>query len=417
MKIAILGAGVIGATTAYMLGKQGHDVTIIEREPEAGMECSFANGGQLHYCHAEPWASPAILKKGLKWIFRDDAPLKFRFSSNPTSLSWLLRYINKCNNRSVLHGTRHLLNLGLYSRDIMHQIEDEIDIDFNHRKDGILHFFKDYESLNSFKRQSDYQKELGSPFKTLSREQCLEQEPALKHIIDEIVGGIYYPYDESGDVFKFTQAIAEKSKSDHNVKFMYDTTVISIRTESGKVTAIGTDKGDVTADKYIICLGTYSSLLLKTIGIKAPIYPLKGYSISIKTSDKFIAPHTPITDQSGKIVYSRLGDILRVAGTAEFAEYDDSVNDVRINMIKDMVRATFPYCGDIDNAEKWACLRPSTPDSLPILGKCKYDNLILNTGHGSLGWSHATGSAKIISDIAEDKEPEIDISAMSIDRF
>lgn len=419
MKILILGSGVIGVTTAYFLSKRGHDVTVIDREPESARECSFANGGQLSYTHAEPWANPKSLKKAIQWIGKKDAPLMFRFRADYHMWRWACKFLWNCRKKATLKNTETMLRLGLYSREIMHRLQDELHLDYHYTQCGILHFFTDQYALDCATRQAEFQKDRGAPYELLTKEQCLEKEPALKARAHELVGGIYDCLDESGDVFMFTKALAErdKKKTGESVTFQYDTTITGLRVEGNRIAAVQTDKGDMEADVIVMSLGAYSPVFLRKIGIDVPIYPMKGYSISVPMEGYDGAPNVSITDQKDKIVYSRLGNVFRVAGTAEFAGYDHSVNPYRIQLLKEAVRKNFPDAGDIDNATEWACLRPSTPDGPPILGRCRYENLILNTGHGTLGWTQSAGSARIVADIIEGKTPEIAMDGLTVDRF
>lgn len=416
MKIIVLGSGVLGVTTAYFLSKRGHKVTVIDRQPESARETSFANGGQLSYGHAEPWASPASLKKAIKWLGKKDAPLLFSFRLDYHMWKWTLGFLRNCTNERVRENTKTMLRLGLYSREVLHKMQDQAPLDFHYIQRGILHIFKSQDAFDAAVAQAEFQKGLGAPFESFSPEECIKKEPALEYLKDSLVGGIYSSIDESADVFAFTQILAGR-EGGSGVSFSYNTVIRNILTEGGKVIGIETDKGIKKADAYVVSLGSYSPIYLRKIGVKVPIYPMKGYSISVPIGDHKGVPEISITDQAEKVVFSRLGKVFRAAGTAEFAGYDHSIKASRIKMLKDVTRRNFPDCGDIDNAAQWACLRPSTPDGPPILGKCKYDNLFLSTGNGTLGWTQAPGSAKIVADIIEGKEPEIDMTGLTIDRY
>ncbi len=419
MKIAILGAGVIGVTTAYFLGNRGHDVTVIDREPESAMECSFANGGQLSYSHGEPWASPSSLKKAITWLMKDDAPLKFRFRIDPAMWRWTSQFLLQCSNAKVMEHTEQLVRLGLYSRKVMHQILSEQPLECSYTQAGILHYFESKKSFNAFRLQSEFQRPLGVEFDTLTPEEVLKKEPALHTLKDKLVGGIFYPLDEAADVHAFTMELTERDKLiGSGVKFLHSTTIESINRDGERICSVSTDKhGEIEADMFIVCLGAYSPLLLNPLGIYVPVYPMKGYSISIPVSADAApedAPTLSLTDHSYKVVFSRLGNILRLAGTAEFDGYNHEITEKRIELLKTIAYDIFPECGDIDQAESWACLRPSTPAGPPLLGKTPIDNLLLNTGHGTLGWTQAAGSAKIVADIAEGKDPEIDLDGLCL---
>lgn len=417
MKVLILGSGIIGVTTAYVLASRGYDVEVIDRHAESARETSYANGGQLSYSHAEPWANPGVFPKVFKWMLRDDAPLVLRPRADYNMIKWGLRFLSNCTQEKANANTITMLRLGLYSRQKLHQMVDETKIDFHYKKAGILHVFSEEASFEHAKRQADFQEHYGGEEQVKTAAECLELEPTLAHCGKELIGGIYANVDESGDIFEFTQKLAELCQKKFGVVFHYNTEVTKIRTEKGKVTAIATTNGDMTADRYVMSLGSYSSYHLRRIGIDMPIYPMKGYSITMPAND--FAPNMSITDQQAKIVYSRLGDKLRIAGTAEFAGYNDAVRERRIVPIIAAVRGLFPKALPEDEGiiTKWACLRPSTPDGPPIIGKTPYENLYMNTGHGTLGWTQGPGSAFLFADLFEGKETEIDLKGMDIERY
>jgi len=289
MKIIVLGSGVLGVTTAHLLSTRGHDVTVIDRQPESGRETSFANGGQLSYVHAEPWASPSSLKKAIKWMGKKDAPMLFSFRADWQMWKWVFGFLRNCTDKKVQQNTETMLRLGLYSREVLHDMQNQFTLDFHHLKKGILHFFKTEEEYDKNVVQSDFQKELGAPdYEKLNPKQCVEKESAMAHLEDGLFGGLYYPTDESADVFAFTQMLAAKDEG--NVKFRYNTTIHSLVKEGGKIVGVETDRGILKADAYVMSLGSYSSIYLRKIGIKVPIYPMKGYSISVPIGDHKGAP-------------------------------------------------------------------------------------------------------------------------------
>jgi D-amino-acid dehydrogenase len=405
MKVAILGAGIMGITTAYFLKKRGYDVSIIDRQAEAASECSFANGGQLSYNHAEPWATPAALKNAIKWMGQEDAPLLFRLRADPAMWIWCLKFLSQCRDKNVKKNTRGLLGLGLYSRQIMHDIVADVPMNFDYQRNGKLFIFQTEENFDAARKQMDFQTTVGGSYELLTGAECVAHEPTLAHIGEALVGGISDPGDEAGDAHKYCVEMA-KWLRDQGVIFHYNTSIAKLRCEGKRIVSVETDRGDIEADMFVMAMGSFSPLLLKTVGIKVPIYPLKGYSISVKINDESKAPKTSITHSREKIVYSRLGNVLRAAGTAEFAGYDQSITKARIDILKRDMHYLFPMVGDIDGADEWACLRPATPGGLPILGKSPIENLYLNAGQGTLGWTQAAGSAKIVADIIEGKDPE-----------
>jgi D-amino-acid dehydrogenase len=416
MKAIILGSGLIGVTQAYFLHKEGFEVEVIDRQPESGLECSYSNGAQLSYCHAEPWSSPASLIKGIKWLGKEDAPLLFRFRNDPQMWRWVLSFVGYCTSKQVKIGSEKILKLGLLSRKILHENEDYFNFDFSYTKGGKTFIFKTKEEQVAAVKQARFQEQFGSEYKILSQKEVLDYEPALFHHAGNIMGGLRDPLDEAADALKYTQALAKKLQK-AGVKFHYNTTIEKINIDAGKVTSIKTDKGDFKGNIYVLSLGAYSPILSKTAGFYLPIYPLKGYSITIDINDENSAPKNSITDAYEKVVYSRVGNQLRVAGTAEFAGYNNEITKTRIDMMKNATRRIFPMCGDIDNASEWACLRPSAPDGVPILGNSPLKNLYLNTGHGTLGWTQTFSSAKLVTDVIQKRKTDLNLEWFKWDRF
>lgn len=419
MKVIILGSGVIGVTTAYLLASHGHEVVVLERQPSVAMECSFANGGQLSYSHAEPWASPHLLPKIPKWLIDKYSPLVFRLRWDTAMWSWLYQFLRQCTHEKMMAGTSRMLNLTLYSQKVMETIFHPLNLafDYSHDNRGIIHIFKNAASLAANIAHAEFQKTLGCPFEILpSREACEEKEPAFRFSSKSIIGGIFYPLDASGNVNTFSQTLAALAR-EKGATFHFNTHITAIEHKSHAIQSILTDQGTFSGDTYVVCLGAYSPLPLRPLGIKLPVYPMKGYSISIPIQDGTKAPRIGVTDQGNKVVYSRLGNILRLAGTAEFAGYDHRIDPQRIAALKKMIQCLFPQAGDLTRATEWACLRPSTPDGLPVLGHTPFSNLILNTGHGTLGWTLACGSAKITTDIVEGKSPDISLDGLTLQRF
>ena len=414
MKVIILGAGVAGVTAAYVLGSRGHEVTVIEREPAAAMATSFANGGQLSYTHALPWANAETLPKVFKWMFRDDAPLILRFSTDPHMIRWGLAFLRNCTKKQADKSTQVMLKLGLYSRDKLALIRQETKLEFHHATKGILHVFSEQKELDGAERQSIYQEQFGGREELLSREQCFEREPALRGAAKKIVGGLYSDLDESGDLHEFTQKLAQYCQEHFRAEFHYGTTIDRIDSDAGKVSGVATSKGVMTADAYVMALGPQSPLLLRPIGVRPPIYPMKGYSVTIPAWDS--APFVSITDDEKKVVVSRLGDRVRAAGTAEFARYNTEIREKRIAPIVRCIQDLFP-AADTSEMTKWACLRPQTPDGPPIVGRTKFSNLFMHSGHGTLGWTQSPGTAFLLADIMEGRPTEIEMDSISLSRY
>ena len=415
MKLLVLGSGLLGVTTAYELGKRGFDVTVVDRNAESAAETSYANGGQLSYSHAEPWASPAALKKLPKWLIDPNAPLVFRPRADWQMICWGLRFLRNSTTARSRANCVNILRLGLYSKEKLAQIRSETNIEFDFDNKGVLHIFSTQEDFEHAKRQSEFQEKFGSFERILSRDECLALEPALVHTKRNIVGGLHAIMDETGDAYKFCNALAAFAAQRYGVKFRYGVSIKNISAKNGAITSVTTDHGELSADGYVMAMGSYSPVYLRQIGIDVPIYPMKGYSITLKTNE--FCPNVSLTDGTHKIVYSRLGDRLRVAGTAEFAGHNQDINEKRIIPIVKAVQRLFPRADWNQEIQKWACLRPSTPDGPPILGTTPYRNLFMGTGHGTLGWTQAAGSANIIADIIEGKTPAISLNGLTLERY
>ncbi|MDG1286713.1 MAG: D-amino acid dehydrogenase [Rickettsiales bacterium] len=416
MKVLILGSGVIGVTTAYVLATRGYDVEVIDRAPSAAAETSFANGGQLSYSHAEPWASPSTLPKVFKWMFDDTAPLVLRPRLDYQMLRWGMKFLANCTQNGLERNTVTLLRLGLYSRKMMQDLATMTDIDFHYQRDGILHIFSQESNFEAAQKQVEFQNKFGCQERTKTIAECLQMEPALEHSNCKLVGGIHAHLDEAGSGHLFTTGLAKICEKEYGVKFHYDTTITGIRKESDKIVAVETDKGEFTADKYVMSLGSYSAIYLRMLGMDVPIYPMKGYSLTLDSNTH--SPSISVTDQKAKIVFSRLGDQIRIAGTAEFAGYNTTIKKRRITQIKNAAKGLFPKMMESDpHYSEWACLRASTPDGPPIIGSSPISNLFLNTGHGTLGWTQSAGSAFLLADTLEGKETEISLDGMEVRRY
>lgn len=412
MNIIILGAGLQGVTTGYVLASRGHSVTLIERGSEAASECSFANGGQLSYSHAEPWANPTSLKKLPSWILKEDSPLIFRPRADIDMITWGLKFLRQCTQAKADQNTITMLRLGLYSREKMTEIRTTTNIEFDFADKGILHVFKHQKDFQAAQRQADFQAQFGCHEAVLTREEVLTTEPALEHYERPIIGGMLAAIDEMGDPYKFCNALASYAEEHYDFKTEYNTNIESLIEENGEIKGVKTDHGTIEGDAYLLAAGAYAPILAKPLGLKLPIYPMKGYSITVEANA--YAPHISLTDGSHKIVYSRLGNRVRVAGTAEFAGYNTDILESRIKPIMRAAQRMMPKVDWNNNLTKWACLRPSTPDGPPILGGTPIDNLYLNTGHGTLGWTQAAGSAFLVADSIEGKETQIKTDGMTI---
>jgi len=410
LKIAVLGAGVVGVTSAWYLAERGHEVIVVDRAAAAALETSFANGSQISVSQTEPWANPGAPGQVLRWLGREDAPLLLRLRADPALLAWGLRFLLECLPGRTRRNTLDILALGLYSRDALRTLRAELDLDYDQQTRGILQLYEDDGALRAASRRAQELTARGCRVDLLSAEQCVAIEPALAFANLKIAGGTHAPDDESGDARKFTQALAQRCRR-QGVAFRFGTTLAEFRREGGKIRSVRmkdtSGARELVADAYVVCLGSYSTQLLHTAGIAIPVYPVKGYSVTIPIDDPAGAPMTSITDEAHKIVVSRLGERLRAAGTAEIAGYDTSLNPVRCAAIRDRARLWFPRASDYARVEYWTGLRPATPGNVPIIGRTRFDNLLVNTGHGTLGWTLACGSGKALAQIVDGERPAI----------
>lgn len=405
----MLGAGVIGTTSAWYLAKAGHEVTVIDRQPIAGNETSFANGGQISVSHAEPWANPHVLPRVLKWLGREDAPLLWRWRADPAQLAWGLRFLRECTPHRTRQNIGAIVALATYSRQQLRALRTELGLQYDHLERGILHIYTDEQELSAAIEAARILREFGLDRNTVDVEKCLEIEPALHGAKALLVGGDYTRSDESGDAHQFTRALAEQAMR-AGVVFRHNLTVDRITPSGGKVAEVLV-KGEsgperLTADAYVLALGSYSPLLAKPLGISLPVYPAKGYSATLTLVEGTVAPTVSLTDDACKLVFSRLGQRLRVAGTAEFNGYNLELNPVRCQFLIQRTRQLFPQIQVMGEPVFWCGLRPATPSNVPCIGRTQYDNLWLNTGHGTLGWTMSCGSAAALADLISGRRPE-----------
>lgn len=420
MKVIVLGAGVVGVASAWFLSQAGHEVTVIERQREAGLETSFANGGQISVSHAEPWANPAVPAQILKWLGREDAPLLFRLRADRAQWQWGVRFLLECLPSRTRRNTIGILRLALYSRALLKALRAQTVIRYDHSERGILHFYTDRAQYAAALEAAKLMSELGCERMPKSPQEIVAIEPALAHMLPRLVGGDYTPADESGDACMFTQQLTALCAA-RGVNFLYDATITELSHRDGRIENVqirhATDGATtLAAGAYVVALGSYSPLLMQPLGLRLSIYPVKGYSVTIPITNSAATPRVSLTDDEHKLVFSRLGERLRVAGTAEFNGYDISVNSLRCDAILHRVAELFPQAGDFGSALRWAGLRPATPSNLPYVGRTPYRNLFLNTGHGTLGWTMACGSGRLLADLVSGHEPEIDASAYAFRR-
>ena len=393
MKVVVLGAGVIGTASAWYLSQAGHEVRVLDRQKAAGMETSFANGGQISADHAAPWAKPGVPLQALKWLLREDAPLLFRLRADPAQWRWALEFLRNCTAARFRANALQLVRLGRYSRASLQALRKETGIQYDQVARGILVLHTDSE-----KREPGWK----------TPDECVALEPALAAAKHRLSGGEYIAGDESGDAFKFTTELAKLCAA-KGVAFDFGVEVTGFSLEKGKIVGAKTATNQIVkADAYILALGSYSPLLARGLGLHLPIYPLKGYSVTMPVKNPAAAWTMSLSDEAHKLVLSRLGDRLRIAGTAELDGYNTGINTVRCEAIVKRVMDLFPGAGDPSRATFWAGLRPATPSNIPCVGRTKYPNLYLNTGHGTLGWTLACGSGRILADIVGGRQPELE---------
>jgi D-amino-acid dehydrogenase len=415
MKVCVLGAGVAGMTSAYFLARAGHDVTVVERNTGVGLETSYANGGQLSYSYVAPLAGPGVLPKVPPWLMRRDAPLRFSPRLDYFQWRFCLQFVLACNAAQSELTTSRLLRLSFYSRELMHDMVKSEELDFDYVRNGKLVFYSDAESFRGAVATMEYQKSLGCEQRALDPEACMALEPALKNIAHEIIGGIYTPSEDAGDCYHFCTSLERILRAGPNpVRFELDTQVTGLTRSGNTISEVQTNRHPVEADCYVVTLGAQSVFLLRPIGIDAPIYPLKGYSLTLPIERGCPAPFVSVTDHKRKVVYARLGDELRVAGMADITNYRADLDPARIDVLVRQIRHTFPGCADFSRVKPWCGLRPATPKGTPVLGRTRYSNLLLNIGHGALGFTLACGCGKIISDLAAGQAPEISLDGFTL---
>ena len=418
--VIVLGAGVTGITAAWFLRQAGHEVTVIDRQPGAGLETSFANGGQISVSHAEPWANPSAPLKVLKWLAKEDAPLLFRLRADLNQWIWGLSFMRECTAGRTRHNIRQIVNLGLFSRSTLQELRASTGIEYDHLTRGILHFYTSQAEYDAAQEPARIMREHGCELDMKSADECVAIEPALAQCRDRIVGGSMTPSDESGDAHLFTRNLAELCAKS-GVKFLYSTRILGLPMQGDRITGVQIADADgvastLKADDYVLCMGSFSPALARQVGIHLNIYPAKGYSVTLPVIIPEKSYSVSLTDDEYKLVFSRLGDRLRIAGTAELNGYNTDLNLVRCEAIVRRVRELFPDMTDGKNARFWTGLRPATPSNVPYIGRSKVSNLYLNTGHGTLGWTHSCGSGRAIAEIVSGRIPELDFAFTGLDR-
>ena len=415
MKVIVLGAGVIGVTSAYQLAKAGHEVVVVDRQQGPALETSFANAGEVSFGYCSPWAAPGIPQKAVKWTFMKHAPLILRPKADAAMLSWLMSMLRNCTSQRYAINKSRMLRLADYSRVSLAAVREETGIAYDKRMQGTLQLFRTQQQLDASAKDVTALAADGIPYEVLDREGCIRVEPALAHVRHKFVGGLLTPKDETGDCFKFTTSLADTA-AELGVQFLYGTEVKRLDVEGGRVRGVVTDRETLKADAVVVALGSYSPFLLKPLGIQLPVYPVKGYSLTIPITDASRAPESTVMDETYKIAITRLGDRIRVGGMAEISGYTDDLSLARRRTLEHSVTDLFPG-GDVSKASFWSGLRPMTPDGTPVIGATNIGGLFLNTGHGTLGWTMSTGSARVVSDLVSGRKPDIDATDLAIARY
>lgn len=430
MRVTVLGAGLLGTTSAHFLRQLGHEVTVIDRQATPGAETSFANGGQISVSHAEPWANPGAPLKLLQWLGREDAPLLFRLRADARQWLWGLQFLRECTPARTRHNIEQIVRLGTYSRATLQQLRRDTGLQYDQRTQGILHFYTSQKEFDAALAPAEQMRALGCERGVVGADEAVRLEPALAAIRHRLAGATYTAEDESGDANAFTRALAQVAEA-QGVRFRMGCHVTALRTAGGAIdhVEITDEEGRyerVRSDAYVLAMGSFSPLLAQPLGLRLPIYPAKGYSATIPVRDPAAAYEVSLTDDEYKLVFSRYTrpaqgghparDVMRVAGTAELNGYGRDLNPVRCEAIVRRVEQLFPGAGDTAQAQFWSGLRPATPSNVPLIGRTKLPNLFLNTGHGTLGWTHACGSGRAIADIVSGLVPEVDFAFTGMPR-
>jgi len=416
MKVLVLGSGVIGVSTAHYLAQAGHEVTVVDRQAEPALETSFANAGEVSPGYSAPWAAPGLPLKAIKWLFMRHRPLVIWPILDPAMWIWGLRLLGNCTEARYDVNKNRMLRLAEYSRACLEALRSDTGIRYDERMQGTLQLFRTQSQVDGAAADIAILQHFGVRHELLDRAGCVRIEPALARVQQKIAGGLRLPGDETGDCFKFTQGLA-RIAAQAGVTFRHGVHIRTVRAEGDRITGVDTDAGPLTADAYVVALGSYSPLMLRSLGIAVPVYPVKGYSLTIPITEAAKAPESTVMDETYKVAVTRLGDRIRVGGTAELVGYSLQLRDARRDALDHVVTDLFPGSGDISRATFWTGLRPMTPDGPPVIGPTRYPNLYLNTGHGTLGWTMAAGSARALAAVISNRRPEIDLDGLTLARY
>ena len=416
MKVIVLGSGVIGVTSAWFLAQAGHEVTVIDRQDAAGKETSYANAGEVSPGYSAPWAGPGVPLKAIKWLLMQHRPLVIRPHLDMGLVRWGLAMLRNCTAARYEINKGRMVRLAEYSRDVLREMRASTGIGYDERSQGTLQLFRTQKQLDGTGADIEVLQRYGVRYELLDRAGFIRHEPALARVQDKFVGGLLLPGDETGDCFKFTQTLAAMA-AQRGVQFRHGTSIERLETSGGRISGVVTAAGTLQADASLLALGSYSPLLLAPLGIRIPVYPVKGYSITVPITDATGAPESTVMDETHKVAVTRLGDRIRVGGTAELAGYTLQLHEPRRRTLEHVVTDLFPAGGDVSRAEFWCGLRPMTPDGTPVIGGTKLPNLYLATGHGTLGWTMAAGTGRVMADLISGRTPAIDMAGLTVDRY
>ena len=417
MKVVVLGAGIIGTTSAYFLAKQGHEVTVIERQDSVSMETSHANAGCLSYGFTSPWASPGLPFSVLKWVLTGRSPLIINPNMSVETVKFLYRMFKNCNSRSYEINKSRMLRVANYSQKALLEIETDFDLYYEQKKQGSLQLFWDSKEIEKAHKDIAILDKFNINSKLLSAEECVKIEPGLQYVKNKLAGGIQFMDDFTGNCYLFSTEVYKKCV-EMGVNFEFNTEIKSLQINNDKITSVSTDSGEIKADCYSVSLGSYSTKILSKIGIEIPIYPVKGYSITLPVLSNEDAPQSTIMDEKNKIAITRLGDRIRVAGMAHLTDFDKNLRTKSLDSLMSGLDLLFPKSYESSKETNfWTGFRPSTPDGTPIIGPTPFNNLFLNTGHGTLGWTMSAGSGKLLANLVSGIDPEISTEGIDMSRY
>ena len=416
MKVIVLGGGVIGVSCAYFLARAGHEVVVLERREGVALETSFANAGEVSPGYSAPWASPGLLVKALKWMLMRHRPLVLWPRPDPALWLWVGQLLENCNAEAYGRNKGRMLALAEYSRDCLRALRDETGITYDERTRGTLQLFRTARQVDDAFTDMGVLDQFGVPHALLDRDGCVAREPALARVREKVAGGLWLPGDETGDCYVFTCRLAALAAG-LGVEFRHGESIQGLLHEGGRVRGVVTGAGRVSGDAYLVALGSHSPALLRPLGLQLPIYPVKGYSLTLPIIDPAGAPESTVMDETHKVAVTRLGDRIRVGGTAELAGFSLALRPARRRTLAHVVRDLFGAGGDLERARFWTGLRPMTPDGTPIIGATPYTNLYLATGHGTLGWTMAAGTGRVLADLLSGREPDIDVAGLALARY